>query len=116
MLRARASDAHGNGVRGNGTAVDVADTRRTDSIFLDDSQAPHVVSVGEDEERRPEMVAEEGDIIQGVESERGAQAGRGRKRIVGALLGIVVLVVAVVVIWLMVGNGATRKAKVPVRE
>ena len=116
MLRERASDAHGYGVPGNGTgtAVDVADTRRPDSIFLDDSQAPHVVSGDEDEERRPEMVAEEGDIIQGVESERGAQAGRGRKRIVGALLGVVVLVVAVVVIWLMVGNGATRKAKVPV--
>ncbi len=116
MLRERASDANGNGFHGNGdgTAVDVADTPRTDSFFLDDSQAPHVVSVGEVEERRPEMVAEEGDIIQGVESERGAQVGRGRKRIVGALLGVVVLVVAVVVIWFMVGNGATRKAKVPV--
>jgi len=116
MLRERASDANGNGFLGNrnGPAVDVADTPRTDSIFLDDAQAPHVVSGDEDEERRPEMVAEEGDIIQGVESERGAQAGRGRKRIVGALVGVVVLVVAVVVIWLMVGNGATRKAKVPV--
>jgi hypothetical protein len=114
MLRERASDANGNGVDGNGTAVDVADTPRIDSIFLDESQAPHVVSGDEVEERRPEMVAEEGDIIQGVESERGAQAGRGRKRIIGALLGVVVLVVAAVVIWFMVGNGATRKAKVPV--
>src|SRR5712691_128372 len=116
MLRERASDTNGNEFRGNGdgTAVDVADTPRTASIFLDDSQAPHVVSGEEYEERRPEMVAEEGDIIQGVEIERGAQAGRGRKRIVGALLGVVVLVVAVVVIWFMVGNGATRKAKVPV--
>ena len=116
MLRERASDANGNGFPGNrnGTAVDVADTPRTDSIFLDDSQAPHTVSGGEVEERRPEMVAEEGDIIQGVESERGAQAGRGRKRIIGALLGVGALVVAAVVIWFMVGNGATRKAKVPV--
>jgi hypothetical protein len=116
MLREGASDAHGNGVPGNGTgtAVDVADTRRTDSIFLDDSQAPHVVSGDEVQERRPEMVAEEGDIIQGVESERGAQAGRGRKRIIGALLGGGALVVAAAVIWFMVGNGATRKAKVPV--
>src|SRR5216684_7197636 len=116
MLRERASDANDNAsdANSNGTAVDVADTPRTDSILLDDSQAPHVVSGDEDEERRPEMVAEEGDIIQGVESERGAQPGRGRKRIVGALLGVVVLAVAVVVIWLMVGNGATRKAKVPV--
>src|SRR5260370_32855623 len=111
MLRERASDAHGNGT---GTAVDIADTPRTDSIFLDDSQAPHVVSGDEVEERRPEMVAEEGDIIQGVESERGAQAGRGRKRIIGALLGVGALVVAAVVIWFMVGNGATRKARVPV--
>src|SRR6266849_4114708 len=37
-----------------------------------------------------------------------------RKRLVGALLGVVVLVVAVALIWFMVGNGATRKAKVPV--
>jgi len=46
MLRERTSDAKGNGCHGNsdGTAVDVADTPRTDSIFLDDSQAPHVVS------------------------------------------------------------------------
>src|SRR5438445_138667 len=100
MLRERASDANGKSI-----AADVADTPRTDSIFLDDSQAPHVVSGDEVEERRPEMVAEEGDIIQGVESERGAQAGRGRKRIVGALLGVVVLVVAAVVMWFMVGNG-----------
>jgi hypothetical protein len=114
MLRERASDANSNGVHGNGTAIDVADTPRSDSIFLDDSQVPHVVSSDEDEERRPEMVAEEGDIIQGVESERGAQIGRGRKRIVGAFVGVVVLVVAVLVIWFMVGNGATRKAKVPV--
>src|SRR5438128_1495188 len=116
MLRERASDANDNGFQGNrnGSAVDLEDTPRTDSSFLDDPQAPDVISEGEFEERRPEMVAEEGDIIQGVESERGAQAGRGRKRIIGALLGVVVLVVAVVVIWFMVGNGVTRKAKVPV--
>ena len=34
------------------------------------------------------MVAEEGDIIQGVERERGARAGRGRKRIVGRCWGL----------------------------
>jgi len=116
MFRERASDANDNGfhANGNSTAVDVADTPRTDSIFLDDSQAPRVASSQEVEERRPEMVVEEGDIIRGVENERGTQAGRGRKRIVGGLVGLVALVVAVVVIWLTVGNGATRKAKVPV--
>ncbi len=116
MLRERAPDANGYGFQGNrnGPAVDVAETPRTDSIFFDDSQAPQVVSEDEVEERRPEMVAEEGDIIQGVERERGVQTGRGRKRIVGALLGVVILVVAVVVIWLMFGNGATRRARVPV--
>jgi type II secretory pathway pseudopilin PulG len=114
MLRERASDAKGNEFHGNGTAVDVADTPRPDSIFLDDSQAAPDVSGDEVEERRPEMVAEEGDIIQGVERERGAQAGRGRKRIVGALLAVVMLVLAVVVIWFMASNGATRKARVAV--
>lgn len=114
MLRERASDAYGNEFHGNGAAIDVADTPRTDSVFLDDSQAPHVVSSDEVEERRPEMVAEEGDIIQEVEIERGAQTGRGRKRIIGALLGVGALGVAAVVIWFMVGSGTTRKAKVPV--
>src|SRR5947209_463555 len=114
MLRERASDANRNGVHSNGTVVDVADTPRTDSIFVNDPQAAHVVSGHEIEERRPQMVTEEGDIIKGVENERGAQAGRGRKRIVGALSGLVILLVAVVVIWFMVGGGATRKAKVPV--
>jgi len=116
MLRERASESKGNGFHGNGnaTAVDVVGTPLTDSIFLDNSQGPQFVSEDEVEERRPEMVAEEGDIIQAVESERGVQTGRGRKRIVGVLFGVGVLVVAVVVIWLMVGNGSTRKARVPV--
>lgn len=114
MLRDRASNANDKGFHRNCNAVGVSDTPEHDAIFLDNSQAPHVASGQEVEERRPEMVAEEGDIIQGVENERGAQAHRGRKRIVGAVLGLVALVVAVVVIWFMVGNGATRKARVPV--
>jgi hypothetical protein len=115
MLRDRASDANDKGVLGNGNraGIGVSDTPQNHAIFLDDSQAPHV-SEDEVQDRRPEMVEEEGDIIEGVESDRGSQAGRGRKRIVGAALGLVALVVAVVVIWLMVGNGGTRKARVPV--
>ena len=109
MLRERASNANRNGI-----AADVAYTRATDSVLFGDSPAPHTVSGHEVEERRPQMVTEEGDIIKGVENERGAQAGRGRKRIIGALSGLVILVVAVALIWFMVGNGATRKAKVPV--
>ena len=109
MLRERASDANRNGI-----AADVADTRRTDAVLFGDSPAPRTVSGHEVEERRPQMVTEEGDIIKGVENERGAQAGRGRKRIIGALSGLVILLVAVALIWFMVGNGATRKAKVPV--
>jgi len=116
MFRDRASDANDLGLHGNGKSagVGVADTPEHDAVFLDNSQAPHVVSEDEVQERRPELVAEEGDIIEGVESERDAQAGRGRKRIVGALLAVAVLIVAVVVIWFMVSNGATRKARVPV--
>jgi hypothetical protein len=113
VLRERASDATDKGF-GSGAAVGVSFTPQHDAIFLDDSPAPHVVSGHEVEERRPEMVAQEGDIIQAVESERGAQTSRRRKRIVRALLGLVVLAVAVVVIWFMVANGATRKARVPV--
>jgi len=109
MLRERASDANRNGI-----AADVAYTRRTDPVLFGESPAPRPVSGHEVEERRPQMVTEEGDIIKEVENEHGAQTGRGRKRIIGALSGLVILLVAVAVIWFMVGNGATRKAKVPV--
>ncbi len=76
MFRDRASDANDLGLHGNGKSagVGVADTPEHDAVFLDNSQAPHVVSEDEVQERRPELVAEEGDIIEGVESERDAQA------------------------------------------
>jgi hypothetical protein len=72
---------------------------------------------GEDEDRRPPVLVDEGDMVGEVEQERGEKQGkgRGRRAAVGfiVLLGIVVCAVGG---WLMIGNGATRKAKVPVNN
>lgn len=70
-----------------------------------------------DEERRPPVLVDEGDMVGEVEQERGEKQGkgRGRRAAVGfiVLLGIVGCAVGG---WLMIGNGATRKAKVSVNN
>jgi len=106
---------------GNGNGVDVMDTPRTDSLFIesDDPAAPRLIVDDDDFERPAELVVEnEGDIISGVETERGARTGegRGRKRAVGGVLLLMVLAVAGVAGWFMFGGGATRKARVPVNS
>src|SRR5215216_363107 len=72
---------------------------------------------GVDEDRRPPVLVDEGDMVAEVEQERGDKQGkgRGRRAAVGfiVLLGIVVCAVGG---WLMIGNGAIRKAKVPVNN
>lgn len=121
MLREREFEVPGFQGKGNGGATGgVVDAPRSNSIFMDSEKLhePQVDSRGDqDDERRPTMVVEEeGDIINGVETERGARAGegRGRKRLVGALLVVAALAVGLVVVWFMAGSGATRKARVPV--
>lgn len=71
----------------------------------------------EDQDRRPPVLIDEGDMVGEVEQERGDKQGKGRGRRVAVgfivLLGIAVCAVGG---WLMIGNGATRKAKVPVNN
>ncbi len=68
-----------------------------------------------DDERRAVLI-DEGDMVAGVEEERGEKQGksRGRRAVVG--LGVLIVIVACAAIagWLVIGKGATRKAKVPV--
>jgi len=72
---------------------------------------------GEDESRRPPVLVDEGDMVGEVEQERGEKQGKGRGR--RAAIGVVVLIGIVVCAvggWMMIGNGATRKAKVAVNN
>lgn len=106
---------------GNGNGVGVLDTPRADSVFIhsDDPAAARLIVEDDDFDRPAELVVEnEGDIISGVETERGARTGegRGRKRAVGGVLLLLGLAVAGVVAWFMFGGGATRKARVPVNS
>jgi hypothetical protein len=113
MFRERSNNEAGVGYGDLGRGVDeLRQPPPVESVFLDESNAPEV-SFDEDE-RRPEMLSEEGDIIDGVEAERGKRTGRGRKRMVGAMVVLVSLAIGVIVVWFMVGGGATRKARVAV--
>ncbi len=68
-----------------------------------------------DEERRAVLI-DEGDMVAGVEEERGEKQGkgRGRRAVLGLGLLIVIVVCAAIAGWFVIGKGATRKAKVPV--
>ena len=66
------------------------------------------------DERRVELV-DEGNIVEEVQRERGENQskGRGRKAITG-LVFLFVIAACAVGSWYVIGNGAKRKAKVPV--
>src|SRR6266540_3878321 len=68
-----------------------------------------------DDERRAVLI-DEGDMVAGVEEERGEKQGksRGRRAVVGLGVLIVIIACAAIAGWLVIGKGATRKAKVPV--
>lgn len=80
------------------------------AVVLED-QDEHTKPESRDERR---VLVEEGDMVTAVEQERGEKRGKGRARraVVGlGLLGVLGVCLAVCV-WLVVGKGATRKAKV----
>ncbi len=70
--------------------------------------------VGDDERRA--VLIDEGDMVAGVEEERGEKQGKGRGRRAVVGLGVLIVIVACAAIagWFVIGKGATRKAKVPV--
>ena len=84
-------------------------------LLIDDTEEqvhrdPEVVS----DERRVELV-DEGNIVDEVQRERGENQsnGRGRKALTG-LVFLLVIACCAVGGWYVIGNGAKRKAKVPV--
>jgi len=68
------------------------------------------------DERRAVLV-DEGDMVDDVERERGEKqsTGRGRKA-VAAVVFLLVIGACAVGAWYLIGNGATRKARVPVNK
>jgi ribosomal protein L13 len=77
-----------------------------------DSQSQECVS----DERRAVLV-DEGDMVDEVERERGEKQSKGRgRKAVAALVFLLVIGGCAVGAWYVIGNGATRKAKVPVNR
>lgn len=98
---------HGNGFHGDGRVV----LEELDDEIEGDGEREFVG----DEERRAVLV-DEGDMVAGVEEERGEKQGKGRGRRAVVGLGVLIVIVACAAIagWFVIGKGATRKAKVPV--
>jgi hypothetical protein len=89
------------------------DVHRDDFQYEDLVRGPEGNFVG-DNERGGELI-DEGDMVQGVAEERGERPSKGRGRRLGVgVFALVVLGVLAFGAWYMIGNGATRKAKVPV--
>ena len=69
-----------------------------------------------DDERGGELI-DDGDMVKGVSEERGERPSKGRGRRLGVgLFALVVVGVLAFGAWYMIGNGATRKAKVAVNN
>ncbi len=77
-----------------------------------DPQSEEFVS----DERRAVLV-DEGDMVDEVERERGEKQSKGRgRKAVAALVFLLVIGACAVGAWYVIGNGATRKARVPVNR
>jgi hypothetical protein len=84
-----------------------------DFEFQDLVRGPDGKFVGDDE-RGSELI-DDGDMVEGVAEERGERPGKGRgRRVVGGLFALLLLGVVAIGVWYAVGNGATRRARVPV--
>jgi hypothetical protein len=69
-----------------------------------------------DDERGGELI-DDGDMVKGVAEERGERPAKGRaRRVAVGLFAFVLLGVLAFGAWYMIGNGATRKAKVAVNN
>jgi hypothetical protein len=68
--------------------------------------------------RKPSVVVDESaNMINEVERERGSKVpGKGKRRIVGAILFLVVAVTGILSFWFISGSGATKKARVAVNK
>ena len=100
-----------NDVRGGNFGVPV-ETEPEQSIF-DTSQAEPIA-----DGHSPDVIVEDGpDVLKQVEEEHGAvKSGRGRRLAVAGFLLLAVVATAVIASWFLAGNGATKKARVPVTK
>src|SRR5260370_39358489 len=85
-----------------------------ESVF--DNSKAEVLS--DERAHKPSVVVDESaDMINEVERERGSKVpGKGKRRIVGAILFLVVAVTGILSFWFISGRGATKNARVPVNK
>src|SRR5258708_5428788 len=85
-----------------------------ESVFNSSQAAP----VRDDGRHKPLVVVDEGaDMVGQVEAERGGNvSGKGRKRITGAILLLLVLGTGVIAFLFISGSGGTKKGRVPVNK
>lgn len=87
-------------------------------VIEDIPDAPGYGEDGEGISEEPErgVLMDEGDMLDEVAQERGEKTGksRGRRAVVGLVAFLVLGGSALLAGWYLVGNGATRKAKLPV--
>src|SRR6266849_7412702 len=112
MLREREINNE-NGHRAGQEVFESAGTE-AESVF-DHSQAK---PLSDEVARKPAVVVDESaNMIDEVERERGSKVpGKGKRRIVGAILFLVVAVTGILSFWFISGSGATKKARVAVNK
>jgi hypothetical protein len=87
---------------------------RVESVF-DHSQAE---PLSDEKPHKPSVIVNESaNMIEEVQTERGAKVpGKAKRRVVGLILVLAVAITGVLSFWFINGNGATRKARVPVNK
>jgi hypothetical protein len=85
-----------------------------ESVFDHSQAAP----LSDERSHKPAVVVDESaNMIEEVQTERGSKVpGKGKRRVVGLILVLAVAVTGVLSFWFINGNGATRKARVPVNK
>jgi len=112
MLREREINNE-NGDRA-GQEVFESASSEAESVFDHSKAEP----LSDERAHKPAVVVDESaDMINEVERERGSKVpGKGKRRIVGAILFLVVAVTGILSFWFISGSGATKKARVAVNK
>ncbi|MDX6443104.1 MAG: hypothetical protein QOH71_178 [Blastocatellia bacterium] len=114
MLREREIDNE-NGHRAGQEVFESAGSEGSAESGFDHSKAE---PLSDEVARKPSVVVDESaNMINEVERERGSKVpGKGKRRIVGAILFLVVAVTGILSFWFISGSGATKKARVAVNK
>jgi hypothetical protein len=100
----------------HGAGQEVFESAGTEAeSVVDHSQAE---PLSDEAARRPAVVVDESaNMINEVERERGSKVpAKGKRRLVGAALFLVVAVTGILSFWFISGSGATKKARVAVNK